>query len=432
MNSFDYFMNMTVFNELSDALTKLIQEWGENYRIIPLEGQKEGKKIRSIIITVNKQAFLRVDSDDFLDFSELFPLTKFNRATYHYSPDRTGKFILYKKGEKIEGKEFNSIDSLIKEIFGDIESKLQKRQEVAKLLGNIMSRYVCADELGYDVNDETYHFKDWNKTFGTEYLWFCNYFRNLKKMVDKPFPYDNWHVAKYTSLDTALKILSSGTMRMMSVTAMNDKLEIGHLYGKLQNEESAYIEDKTKVHFARHRYITSFTNRIDDLTMWRLYGDNAQGVCLVFSEPYECNYCLPVDYSGRDSELYIRIKRIYNELDKHGIKFTFKSLETTWQYFLKPKGFRDEQELRYLKIDNSKPDGYTLASNGVISTYKDYSLIMDNEHPENSFPASLQGIILGPNMKNAEINKFQLEALAEENGLFLFKGVQNSSINYYL
>ena len=57
---------------------------------------------------------------------------------------------------------------------------------------------------------------------------------------------------------------------------------------------------------------------------------------------------------------------------------------------------------------------------------------MDNEHPENSFPASLQGIILGPNMKNAEINKFQLEALAEENGLFLFKGVQNSSINYYL
>lgn len=50
-------MNMTVFNELSDALTKLIQEWGENYRIIPLEGQKEGKKIRSIIIQlINKHS----------------------------------------------------------------------------------------------------------------------------------------------------------------------------------------------------------------------------------------------------------------------------------------------------------------------------------------------------------------------------------------
>ena len=425
-------MNKTNFNELSDALSKHILEWGENYQIIPLEGQKEGKQIRSIIITVNRQAFLRIDSDDFLDFSESFPLTKFNKVTYHYSPDRTGEYMLYKKGKKIEDIENNSVESLIKKIFGDIENKLKKRQEVADFLGDMMNRSICADELGFDVNDETYHFIDWDKPFGVEYLWFCNYFRDLKKMVDKPFPYDNWHVAKYTSLDTALKILSDGTMRMMSVTAMNDKLEIGHLYGKLQNEDSTYIEDKTKVHFARHRYITSFTNRIDDLTMWRLYGDNAQGVCLVFSEPYECNYYLPIDYSGRNSKIYKKTKRICEELDKHGIKFTFKSLETTWQYFLKPKGFSDEQELRYLKIENSKPDGYILASNGVISTYKDYSLIMDNEHPENSFPASLQGIILGPNMKNTEINKFQLEALAAEKGLFLFKGVQNSSINYYL
>ena len=347
-------------------------------------------------------------------------------------PKQHGLYSLLNHGEVVLKETECTVEAIIEEVFGDIEKKLQKKKDVAQLLGKLMGYYISSDEIEYDIKDKVYHFRDWSKLTGLEYLWFCNYFRNMKKSIQMNNQLEDWYFAKYTSLDTALKILNSGKMRMMSVTAMNDKLEIGHLFGKLQNEDSAYIEDKTKIYSARHRYITSFTNRIDDLTMWRLYGDNAQGVCFVFFELYECNYCFPVDYLGRDSELYIRTKRFCDELDKHGFNFTFKSLETTWQYFLKPKGFRDEQELRYLKIDNSKPDGYTLASNGVISTYKDYSLIMDYEHPENSFPASLQGIILGPNMKNAEINKFQLEALAEEKGLFLFKGVQNSSINYYL
>ena len=165
--------------------------------------------------------------------------------------------------------------------------------------------------------------------------------------------------------------------------------------------------------------------------MWRLYGDNGKGVCLIFSEPNDCNYYFPVDYSGMNSKICLSVRRICKELSKQGVHFTFKSLKNIWQYFLKPEGFSDEQELRYLRIDKSEPDGYSLASNGVISTYKDYSL-MDEKQPDNIFPARLQGIILGPNMNNVEINKFQLEALAAEKGLFLFKGVQNSSINYYL
>lgn len=423
-------MDNNLFTDICKTLNNRIRDWGEAYRI--LEGQNNGKPNKCFIVEVNGQNYLQVDSAQFISFHELFPRTKYQKPIYLCLPNKDGLYSLLKHGEVVLKEKECTVEAIIDEVFGDIENKLQKKKDVAQLLGKMMGFYILPDEIEYDIKDKTYHFRDWSKPAGREYLWFCNYFRNMKESIQMTNLLDDWYVAKYTSLDTALKILNSGKMRMMSVTAMNDKLEIGHLYGKLQNEDSAYIEDKTKVHSARHRYITSFTNRIDDLTMWRLYGDNAQGVCLVFSEPYECNYCFPVDYSGRDSELHIRTKRICDELDKHGIKFTFKSLETTWQYFLKPKGFSDEQELRYLKIDNSKPDGYTLASNGVISTYKDYSLIMDNEHPENSFPASLQGVILGPNMENAEINKFQLEALAEEKGLFLFKGVQNSSINYYL
>lgn len=83
-------------------------------------------------------------------------------------------------------------------------------------------------------------------------------------------------------------------------------------------------------------------------------------------------------------------------------------------------------------MDGSKPDGYLLSANGVISSYKDYFLVPDEDNPEKAFPAHLQGVILGPNMKNVEINKFQLEALAAEKGIPLLMGVQSSSINYYI
>lgn len=425
-------MDNDFFTVICNALTERINDWGDNYHIVSLEGQKDGNPIKCVIVEVNGQNYLQVDSAQFISFHELFPRTKRQKAIFKCSPNQNGLYSLFKNGKEVLCEKNFSCEALITEVFGDIEDKLKNRQQIAELLGNLMNRCILPDELGYDVSNQTYHFIDWNKTRGTEHLWFCNYFRNLKEKGNKPFPYANWHVAKYTSLDTALKVLNSGKIRMMSVTAMNDKLEIGHLYGELRIEDSAYLENKTKVHYARQRYITSFTDKIDDLTMWRLYGDNAKGVCLVFSEPYECDYYLPIDYSGINSKICLKAKMICEELAKHGINFTFKSLESIWQYFLKPKGFSDEEELRYLRIDNSKPDGYSLASNGVISSYKDYSLTTDEEHPEINFPARLQGIILGPNMKNVEINKYQLEALAFEKGLPLLMGVQCSSINYYL
>lgn len=426
-------MESNAFNKICAALTNLINKLDVNYSIIQLKGERAGMPIRSVIVEVCGQNYLQVDSANYISFFELFPRTKYQKPVYHCSPDKNGQYTLFKEGKEIICISNFSVDALIKETFGELTNKYQNRQEVAELLGNLMNQFILPDKLGYDINNQTFYFLDWNNTYGIEYLWFSNYFRNLKKSVQKPSPYDGWHVAKYTTLDTALKILNSGKMRMLSVTAMNDKLEIGHLYGDFCCNDFAILENKTRIHAARHRYITSFTDKIDDLTMWRLYGDNGKGVCLVFSEPNECPYYLPVDYLGKESEICRNVKRICSDLlNKHGIRFTFKSLEYVWQYFLKPEGFCDEQELRYLRIDNSKPDGYLLATNDVISSYKDFSLTDDKEKPESVFPASLQGVILGPNIKNVEINRLQLEELAIEKGLYLLKGVQKSSINYYL
>lgn len=72
-------------------------------------------------------------------------------------------------------------------------------------------------------------------------------------------------------------------------------------------------------------------------------------------EPQECKFYLPVEYSNLKSGLFKKINAIYEDLLKHGYKFTFKSLETVWQYFIKPEGFITEQELRYLLIDKTTP-----------------------------------------------------------------------------
>lgn len=63
---------------------------------------------------------------------------------------------------------------------------------------------------------------------------------------------------------------------------MNDKTEIVFLEEYIRNYKEDFDEECDKYLFADKEFITSFTTRIDDLDMWRLYGDNARGVCMVF------------------------------------------------------------------------------------------------------------------------------------------------------
>lgn len=426
-------MENVSYTEISDSVTSFVAELGPNYKLVPLEGEKDdGSIVKILIVEVNGQNFLQIDSDKVITPFIWFPKTKFQKAVYHCCPNKTGAYCLMKNKEVVLNHDELTCDEIIRIVFDDIKTKLSNITNVAELLGKYMSVECLSKDLGYDINEQTYFMVDWEKDDGIESLFFLNYFQ--KQFQEKrnyaiaPKPYMMGHIAKYTSLETAAMILKSGKVRMMSVTAMNDKKEIGHLFCEINKNESDYLENKTKINFAQHRYITSFTNKIDDLTMWRLYGDNGNGVCLIFSEPYECRYYLPVEYSNVKFGLLKKINAIYEGLLKHGYKFAFKSLKTVWQYFIKPEGFITEQELRYLRIDKTNPDGYTIASNGVLSGYKDLPLFSDKDR----FPAALQGIILGPNMKNAAINKYQLETIAEENDIPLFMGIDYSTIDYYI
>lgn len=64
---------------------------------------------------------------------------------------------------------------------------------------------------------------------------------------------------------------------MNSIVSMNDKTETDFLGDVIRNYKEEYEQEYDKYLFADKEFITSFTSKIDDLDMWRLYGDNARG-----------------------------------------------------------------------------------------------------------------------------------------------------------
>ena len=73
------------FIQLQNKLESLIKSFGRNYNFLILNGKKkkDGGAIKCIIIEVNGQNYLQIDSDTFIAYHELFPRTKFQKAIYH-------------------------------------------------------------------------------------------------------------------------------------------------------------------------------------------------------------------------------------------------------------------------------------------------------------------------------------------------------------
>ena len=119
------------FIKLQNKLETLTKGFGSNYNYLLLEGKKnDGSAIKRIIVEVNGQNYLQVDSDLFITYQDFFPQTKFQKAKYNCSPDRDGLYTLYKYGKKIISQKDFSHEALIKEVFGEIEVKLQNRQRL--------------------------------------------------------------------------------------------------------------------------------------------------------------------------------------------------------------------------------------------------------------------------------------------------------------
>jgi hypothetical protein len=226
-------------------------------------------------------------------------------------------------------------------------------------------------------------------------------------------------ICRYTSLRTIFEMLNFISFRMNGLVGMNDKSEVNYVETYLNGVEKPLIKEHLNTIIAINtRYITSCSKveKKDDLTLWRLYSDDAKGVCLVFDikQSNLNNHILLqrvkyADEDGKHKELDF-LKQIKDDVESTtGYKFEFRKIGY-WKHFFKPHDYSIEEEVRLLIIDNGslakiKSDWVMTFTHSIINPIMDFRL------NSKSFPIQLKEILLGPKCPEQEINLVQIQEM---------------------
>ena len=224
-------------------------------------------------------------------------------------------------------------------------------------------------------------------------------------------------VYRYTSLKTVFEMLNDHKIKMWGIAGMNDITEVNYIERILYPPDTPLDTGINKV------FIMSCSdNKEDDLTQWRLYGDDGKGVCLKFEPKGKNDFFIfrKIEYLNRNSAQIRKLQNfVYGAYARTGYIFGFNTLHE-WCHFIKPKNYEVESEVRLLyKLSDQNPSGWVL-SNGtnIVNPYMDFDL--------DAFPLKLKKIILGPKCPESDMNLFQLKALIENHPNSSLKDIEIS------
>ena len=223
-------------------------------------------------------------------------------------------------------------------------------------------------------------------------------------------------IVKYCTARTMDYILQYQTMNMSSLVCMNDPSEGTYAdeivyHNEETKQEGREGEDNEKIAFIMS---ACKGNHEENLTMWRLYADDAKGICVAFSihrkKIKNSNFYLaPISYAdeeGQDYKLEI-IKNLVQSTSGREWRFIFQKWYV-WKHFFKKHIYADEQEVRLLYI----PDSFDLAdpkhwfNDNKSSIHSE--MVLFNLTDENSeFPLTLNHIFLGAKFPYKETNAKQ-------------------------
>lgn len=320
-----------------------------------------------------------------------------------------GDLSVHKRNDSVEGqKTFDEWMQVIAQIPEDADLK---KKIICELIHTIYGFEIQITDILYDPASKCFVLKEEVE-------------QNMLKDIKPERAAEPDEIAKYTTLDTLVAVLQSGKIRMNSIVSMNDKTEIGFLEEYIRN----YKEDFDKYLFADKEFITSFTTRIDDLDMWRLYGDNARGVCMVFERiNKDSDELFNISYIAEKSDVLEKIAKLQDALKDNSIRFRMNLLKK-YQHFLKLSDYSSESECR-LMVNSEKTDGWFInRDNGILTPYIEKKLVREVEE-DNIYPFRLSGIILGPASRELTANMMQVLYMAAQCQYSLF--VKQSKITSY-
>ena len=248
-----------------------------------------------------------------------------------------------------------------------------------------------------------------------EHLFFCSLLGSTSGTPKR--------VCRYTSLSSLFRTLSETRQSMCSTICMNDKTENDYSIKYISNAvpKSNVIQRmeartlKTDAQSMSFILSGSRMGKKDDLNMWRLYGDDSKGVCLWYEiEDMPENFFLSrVSYAK--NETHAELAYLASKMGRAvcGRNFEVRNLNS-WLHFFKPAEYAIEEEIRLLY---EMPDVNMLESlygkwilnsdNGIIAPVVSFSVDKKN----CQFPLVLSRIILGPNLRERNINIEQLRLM---------------------
>lgn len=222
------------------------------------------------------------------------------------------------------------------------------------------------------------------------------YFDLSKFIKDKEEGEKPSYLCKYVSLGTYMNMLKNRTFRINSITSMNDTSEsffLGEFLCNVYQSKEERYKETIKNH---NTFITSLSKLYDSALMWRLYGDNGKGVCLVFD--VKSAEVKPILYIGRKVPRYQQLRTAIQNLNKKGINIFIHDIESQ-RFYVKSDQFDYEEEYRLLY--SSDDISYTQYE-GLISYYKD--LKIDEKGFIPRLGIRIEEIIVGANMPQREVN----------------------------
>lgn len=240
-------------------------------------------------------------------------------------------------------------------------------------------------------------------------------------------------ICRYTSLASIFRTLNDKEQSMCSIVCMNDRSEIEYASKKIGYETLVNRGD------ANNCYILSCAHfsKKDNLTMWRLYGDDGEGVNIEYEVDKSLLYSYssfaiaPISYADKNG-LDPNLELVKNLLDANigGAKFQLNEW-SIWQHFFKPYEYRDESEIRLLfwdephynedekkeEVPGKNPEfkrKWILESSyGVVAPIVCFKIAPN----PSSFPLIIKQIMIGPKNKEKEQNYEQVLQLAKAKGI---------------
>lgn len=353
------------------------------------------------------------------------------------------KYINDEVPEQLDIKEF--CDKLMDEV-KSLPENVKYREEMRQIFGDVIGE---ASDGGMksrgDVKENPrYHLVRYGRHVSLNLYAEFGLIRRVVRAIDGKLAADGHRYCRFTGMDGLYRILDQSKESLCGLATMNDKSE-GLYLNKCVNGKgsmSLYARPQQEIDDYNKVFIRSLCSekKKDDLTMWRLYGgEDGDGVSLVYEVRYDYIKAspdfilMPVLY-GDDNGIVRLFRSVKSLAAIKGFKFTL-TYRNIWQYFVKPKEFKVEDEFRLLYLHRTANEGKVKPKwiyNGSKSIFHPIVALPMGDRKEEEdivFPMELKEIVLGPRCREAEVNRVQLQSWLNSQGLAAT--VKRSDISFY-